>query len=66
LKHIPGPKIEKADRLSQRPDWKVGVEKNNKNQTLIQKQWIHSLAEVVIEGPEVDIIGKYCEKMSGK
>ena len=30
--------MEKADRLSMRPDWKVGVEKNNKNQTLIKEQ----------------------------
>ena len=28
----------KTDRLSRRPDWKVSVEKNNKNQTLIKKQ----------------------------
>ena len=25
-------KIRKADRLSRRPNWKVGVEKDNKNQ----------------------------------
>ncbi len=24
--------------------------------TLIKEQWIHNLAEVVIEGPEVDIV----------
>ena len=27
LKHIPGTKIRKADRLSRRPDWKVGIMK---------------------------------------
>ena len=48
--------MEKADGLSKRSDWKVGVENNNNNQTLIKKQWIHSLAEIVIEGLEVDII----------
>ena len=27
----------KADELNRRLDWKVGVEKNNENQTLIQE-----------------------------
>ena len=27
----------KADELGRRSDWKVGVEKNNENQTLIQE-----------------------------
>jgi len=31
LKHVPGTEIEKADGLSRRVDWKVGVEKNNDN-----------------------------------
>jgi len=34
------------------------VEKDNDNQVLIKDQWIYSLTEVVIEGPEVDIIEK--------
>ena len=34
---------------------KVRVEKNNENQILIKKQQIYNIAEVVIEGPEVDI-----------
>ena len=46
------------DRLSRRLDWKVGVENNNNDQTLIKEQWIRNLAEVVIEGPEVDIVKK--------
>ena len=57
LKNIPGTKIGKVNRPSRRLDWKVGV-KNNENQILIKEQWIYSLAEVVIEGPEVDIIEK--------
>ena len=40
------------------PYWKVGVEKNNENQTLIKEEWIHNLAEVVIEESEVDILEK--------
>ena len=49
LKHIPETKMGKVDGLSRRLDWKVGVEKDN---------WIHSLKEVVIEGPEIDIVEK--------
>ena len=42
-------KIEKADRLSRRSDWKIRVEKDNENWTLIKEQWICNLAKVVIE-----------------
>jgi len=31
-------KIKKADKLSRRPDWKVGVENDNNNQTLIKEE----------------------------
>jgi len=37
-------------------DWKIGVEKDNDNQVFIKNNWIRNLEEVVIEGPEVDII----------
>jgi len=62
LKYIPETKIGKTDGLSRRPNWKVGVEKDNKNQTLIKEQRIYSLAEVAIEESEVDIV----EKVRGK
>jgi len=58
LKHVPGTKMEKVDGLSRQPDWKVGVEKNNNNQIFIKDHWLHSLSEVVIKGPEVDILEK--------
>ena len=58
MKHVPGTKIKKADRLSRRSDWKVGVEKDNDNQIFIKDHWICNLLEVVIEKPEVDIIEK--------
>jgi len=48
----------KADGLSRRPDWKVGVDKDNENQVFIKENWICSLQEVVIEGPEVEILKK--------
>ena len=36
MKHIPGVRIRKADGLSRRLDWKVGVEKDNENQKLVK------------------------------
>ena len=48
----------KADKLSRRLDWKVGVDRDNENQVFIKDDWIHKLQEVVIKGPEVDIIEK--------
>ena len=30
----------KADRLSRRSDWKVGVEKDNGEQILVKKEWL--------------------------
>ena len=50
--------MEKADGLSKRADWKVGVDRDNENLVFIKDNWICSLQEVVIEGPEVDIIEK--------
>jgi len=40
LKHILGSKIEKVDSLSKRPDWEVGVERDNKNETLVKLEWL--------------------------
>jgi len=48
----------KADGLSRRPDWKVGVENDNDNQILIKDNWICSLEEAIIEGSEVGILEK--------
>jgi len=48
----------KANRLSRRSDWKVGVENDNNNQVFIKDNWIHSIQEVVIEGSKVEIIEK--------
>ena len=48
----------KVDGLSRRPDWKVGVDRDNEDQVVIKDNWIRSLQEVVIEGPEVDIVEK--------
>ena len=55
LKHILGTKMEKADNMSRRPDWRMEIENN---QELIKKEQIRELVEVVIAEPEVDIIEK--------
>jgi len=38
LKHTIGSKMGKADGLSRKPDWEVGVEKDNKEQVLVKKE----------------------------
>ena len=48
----------KADGLSRRADWKVGTDKDNENQIFIKDNWICSMYEVVVEGPEVDLLEK--------
>ena len=51
-------KIGKANRLSRRADWKAGTDKDKDNQVLIKDNWIHSMYEVVIKEPKVDIVEK--------
>ena len=50
----------RANSLSRRLDWQVGVEKDNEDKVLIKKEWMEVRAmqveEVIIEG--VDIIEK--------
>jgi len=65
LKYVPETKIRKANGLSRRLDWKLGVEKDNDNQVLIKDNWIPSLEEVVIKRSEVDILEKF-KKARGK
>ena len=42
LKHISGSKMGKADRLSRRLDWEVGIEKDNEEQMLVKKEWLET------------------------
>ena len=41
--------MEKADSLSRRPDWKVGVEKDNENETLVKPKWIEVRRTEIVE-----------------
>ena len=65
LKHVPGTRIGKADGLSRRLDWKIGVDKNNKNQVVVKDSWVCKLEEVIIEEPEVEVVEKI-KKARGK
>jgi len=38
LKHIPESRMGKADSLSRRLDWEVGVERNNEGETLVKSK----------------------------
>jgi len=38
LKHVLGSKMGKVDSLSRRPDWEVGVEKDNEDKTLVKPE----------------------------
>jgi len=40
----------KADGLSRRPDWQEGVERDNKDQTLIKPEWVRATETLVEEG----------------
>jgi len=60
LKHVLGSKIGKVDSLSRRPDWEVGVEKDNEDKTLVKPEWLEvrktEKVEVIVEG--VDLLEK--------
>ena len=49
LKHVPGKSMGKADGLSKRPDWQEGVEKDNKDRTLIKPEWVRGVETIVEE-----------------
>ena len=58
LKHVPESRIEKVNSLSRRPDWKVEVERDNKNETLVKPEQLKvrrtEKVEIIIK--EVDLL----------
>ena len=60
LKYILESKIGKVNSLSRRPDWKVEVKRNNKDETLVKFEWLEirktEKVEVIIE--ERDLLEK--------
>ena len=60
LKHVLRSRMGKVDGLSRRSDWEMGVERDNKEQMLVKREWLEARAaevsEVVIDG--VDILDR--------
>jgi len=50
----------KADSLSRRPNWEVGVERDNEDETLVKPEWLEmrrtETVEIIVEG--VDLLKK--------
>jgi len=50
----------KTDSLSRRPNWEVGVERDNKNEMLVKPEWLEvrrtEIVEIVVKG--VDLLEK--------
>ena len=62
LRHIPGKSMEKADGLSERPDWQEGVERDNENRTLIKQEWVRKVEMLIEEGNLRERIKKMQER----
>jgi len=60
LKYIPGSKMGKANSLSRRPDWEVGVKKDNENEMLVKPEWLKvrktEAVEIIVD--RVDLLEK--------
>jgi len=57
LKHIPGSKMGKADSLSRRPDWEIGIEKDNEDEMLVKLEWLKvrktEVVEIIVDGVDL-------------
>jgi len=60
LKHVLGSKMGKADSLNRRPDWEIGVDKDNEDETLVKPEWLEvrktEVVEIIVDG--VDLLEK--------
>ena len=60
LKYVASKSLSRADSLSRRANWAEGVERNNKNQVMLKKEWLEIRAmkkeQLLIEGAEEYII----------
>jgi len=49
--------MEKADSLSRRPDWEVGVEKDNEDQRMVKPEWLEvrktETVEIIVDGVDL-------------
>jgi len=50
----------KANSLSRRPDWEIGVKRDNEDETLVKPEWLKMIKtekiEVIVE--EIDLLEK--------
>jgi len=57
LKHVLGSKMGKADSLSKRPDWEVGVERDNEDEVLVKPEWLKirrtKAVEIIVDGVDL-------------
>jgi len=57
LKHVLGTKMGKVDSLSRRPDWEVGVEKDNEDEMMIKPEWLEvrktEVVEIIVDGVDL-------------
>ena len=57
LKHVLGSKMGKADSLSRRPDWEIGVEKDNEDEILVKPEWLKvrrtEVVEIIVDGVDL-------------
>jgi len=62
LKHIAGKSMDKADSLSKRVNWTEGIERDNKNQVMLKKEWLEirvmEKEQLLIEEAKEEIILK--------
>ena len=49
--------MEKADSLSRRLDWEVGVERDNKDKMLVKPEWLEvrktEVVEIIVDGVDL-------------
>ncbi len=62
LKHMAGKSMEQANSLSRRADWAKGVERDNKNQVMLKREWLEirviNRKQWLIKGAKEEIIEK--------
>jgi len=60
LKHVPESKMGKVNSLSRRPDWEIGVEKDNEDKILVKPEWleVRKVKKIKVIVKEVDLLEK--------
>jgi len=57
LKYVLGSKMGKADSLSRRPDWEIGVKRDNEDETLVKSEWLEvrktERVKIIVDGVDL-------------